>query len=179
MALCSSSSNPTKGAKVDGVVFLEMTNGSVALFDLSPATGAITDRLTGALYGSTAEVLDSELFSGRIPAYLLLSGSRAGDGNTWCNFKCSGCHRPLQASRWYWCDQERYKGMRKPQNSLGRFIGSRGTEMDDANLHPYRPSGFTLPAELTDGRCWHQGEWLGVTCDGLGPFYGIDPTRFV
>jgi hypothetical protein len=164
---------------VDGVVFLEMTNGSVALFDLSPATGAITDRLTGARYGSTAQVIGSKLFSGRVPAYLLDSGSFAGVDNAWCHFKCSGCYRPLQASRWYQYDQDRYKGMRKPQNSLGRFVGSRGTEMDDANLRPYRPAGFALPAELSDGRCWHQGEWLGVTCDGLASFYGISATRFV
>jgi hypothetical protein len=29
--------------------------------------------------------------------------------------------------------------MRVPENSLGRFFGQRGTEMDDAGLRPHRP----------------------------------------
>ena len=160
-----------------GVVFLEMKDGSVVPFDLTASTGTLKDRRTGVTYENSAQVLDSPVYADRVPAYLLDPGSRAGDDNAWCNFKCSGCFRPLQASRWYHYNSGRYKGMKKPQNSLGRFIGSRGTEMDDAGLRPYSPNGV-LPAELSDGVCWHENRWLKVACGDLGDYYEIDPSRF-
>jgi len=38
--------------------------------------------------------------------------------------------------------------MRRPENSIGRFRGSRGTELDDAGLRPYPPARH-FPSKLT------------------------------
>jgi len=160
------------------VVFLEMEGGSVATFDWAFPSGALTDRATRRTFGSPNQVLSSGVYADRVKAYELDSGGRAGDDNAWCNFKCSGCHRPLQASRWYLKKNGGFSRMKDPENSLGKFIGERGTEMDDAGLRPYSPNGV-LPAELSDGVCWHENRWRQVKCDGLAAYYNIAPSRFV
>ncbi len=163
---------------MNNVVFLELEGCRVATFDWSFPSGALIDRSTRVTYGSPNQVLSSGDYGNRIPVYLLDSGSSPGNDNAWCNFKCSGCHRPLQASRWWLYTNGGYRGMRQPENSLGRFQGRRGTEMADTGLRPYPPCVGPLPTELSDGGCWHSDR-SGTTCDGLAGYYGINPNRFV
>ena len=158
-------------------MFLELTDGTVATFDWSFPTGSMTDRHTEISYRSPNQALHSGNYSNRVGAYRLDSGSRAGDDNAWCNFKCSGCFRPLQAARWFLYESGAYRGMKAPENSLGRFQGARGTEMDNAGLRPYPPHPRPTPRELGDSVCWHFSI-SGTTCEGLSDYYGISLTRF-
>lgn len=164
---------------MEDVIFLELHRGLIAIFDWPFPFSSLTNRSTGKTYGSLNKALTSGDFDNRVPAYLLDSGSRPGPDNSWCNFRCSGCFRPLQASRWYlYSGSDVSRSIRAPQNSLGNFTGSRGTEMDDANLRPYRPDASPLPPELSDGICYHQDRGLRLACDALYELYGIDPSRF-
>jgi hypothetical protein len=148
-----------------GVVFLELNAGRVATFDFTLPSGVLIDRATGTHYAGPNRTLGN--YRNRVKACLLDSGGRSGDDNAWCNFKCSGCFRPLQATRWHLIEElGGYGGpgtgvrrMLRPENSLGNYIGSRRTGMDPANLRPYRPQITTLPAELSDEVCW-----LGFPC---------------
>ena len=160
-------------------VFLDMKHGDPAVLRFELPSGILSPWHDPSIeyFGPNRAI---EAHPERVPAYLLDSGSRAGDGNSWCNLKCTGCYRPLQASRWYLFDQLNGFGgpgtgvarMRRPENSLGRFHGERGTEMDDAGLRPYPPHR-RLPAEIDDGRCW-----LDVQCGGLWEFYEVAESRF-
>lgn len=150
---------------MEGVVFLELTAGRIATFEFMLPSGVLMDRATGIRYLGPNQTLGH--YRDRTNAYVLDSGSRAGDDNAWCNFKCSGCFRPLQATRWHLFEElGGYGGpgtgvrrMLRPENSLGEYVGSRGTDMDPANLRSYPPRIATLPAALTDQVCW-----LGFPC---------------
>ena len=128
-----------------GVVFLELANGRIATFDFTLPPEVLIDRSTGTHFLGPNRTLGN--YQDRARAYLLDSGGRTGDDNAWFNPKCSGCFRPLQATRWYLFEElGGYGGtgtgvrrMLRPENSLGEYNGSRGPEMDPANLRPYRP----------------------------------------
>jgi hypothetical protein len=163
---------------VKGVVFLETIGGSVRTFDWQLPSGVLIDRNTGVRYDGPNQAISAH--PQRIPAYSLDSGGRAGDDNSWCNFKCSGCFRPVQASRWYLYEALGGFGgpktgvvrMRRPENGLGRFIGRRAEQIDSASLRPKTPVVTPESAEF-DGACW-----LGIPCNSLGPYYGIPRTDF-
>jgi hypothetical protein len=165
---------------MENLVFLELTNGDVATFSFERGTGILTpfDAPANRFMGFNQAL---EARTDLTPAYLLDSGSRAGNGNAWCNFKCSGCYRPLQASRWYLLEGLGGFGgrgtgvqkMRRPENSLGRFIGRRGTELDNAGLRAIPPARTPLPEGIGDGECW-----LGRSCESLHEFYGVPLDRF-
>ena len=162
-----------------GMVFIEMTDTEPAALRFELPGGVLSDWNNPAVeyFGPNQAVV---AHPGRTRAYLLDSGSRAGDDNSWCNLKCSGCYRPLQASRWYLFDHLGGFGgrgtgvqkMRRPENSLGRFRGSRGTELDNAGLRPYPPLRG-LPLEVDDGNCW-----LDVDCADLHEFFDVPRARF-
>lgn len=164
-----------------GVVFIELEHNRLAQLNFALPSGWLTDRNSGVSYAGPNQAINGGDFEDRVPAYELDSGGRAGDDNAWCNLRCSGCHRPLQASRWYLFDHLGGFGgrgtgvsmMRRPENSLGRFVGSRGTEIDNAGLRPKTPLLVVVPKELTDSECW-----LGVKCVDMAEFYGIPRERF-
>jgi hypothetical protein len=134
---------------MDGVIFLDLGN-LVECFRFDFGTGAVTrldyPRETSR---STNEALGN--FPNRLPAYLLDSGSRPGDDNAWCNFKCSGCYRPAQAARWTLFNRDPYRGMRTPKNTPA--------DLDPANRRPYPPR-CDQTGTLGDGDCW-----TGHPCD--------------
>ncbi len=163
------------------MVFLQTACDEVELYEFDTAASSLTRRgASGIQYRSPNQaMLDHPR---RLPAYPLISLiGRSGDGNSWNNFRCSGCFRPLQASRWHLLENLGGFGgsgtpmsrMRVPENSLGRFTGQRGTEMDDAGLRPHRPRIEIMPHGLGDGECW-----LGDSCTDLHADYRIPRERF-
>jgi hypothetical protein len=126
-----------------GVIFLDLDN-SVVRFRFDFETGEISTLDGGvATFSSMNEGLRH--YPNRVPAYRLDSGSRAGDDNAWCNFKCSGCYRPVQTWRWALFDQNPYRGMRTPKNSPA--------DLDPANRRQYPPRRDQTRL-LGDPECW-------------------------
>ena len=84
-------------------------------------------------------------------SYPLDGGGFPGFDNAWCNFYCSGCYFPMQASRQYWFDT--WGSIRSPYPR---------SELNSAHFRAYPPAA-SLP---TSGECWH--EWSsGQNCSAL------------
>ena len=89
----------------------------------------------------------------RYPGYLLDSGTFPPIDNSWCNYYCSGCFVPLQASRQYWFDTWGRIREPYPRNHL-----------DPAHFRSYPPQDGTDNFEPSE--CWHQ--WSsGLACSNL------------
>jgi DNA-binding transcriptional regulator YiaG len=123
-------------------------NGGLQEFGVQLAPGRLARR------GTTEWLTPNTMlhrFPDRAPAYKLDSGSRRGDDNAWCNYYCSGCFRPLMASRWWW--HANGGGSRRPK--------IRQQHLDPANLRPHPPAvGVFIPPFVSERLRIQRGAFL-------------------
>jgi hypothetical protein len=147
---------------VINVLFLDLGD-QIELFHFDSPTGQVSPFSNPAIhYQSTNTALAQ--YPNRVAPYALDSARYPGGLNAWCNFKCSGCHRPIQAVHEWVYDNRRYHNMRRP--------GNTPDEQDNVNRRPYPPA-FDQFDLLGDEQCW-----IGHSCVSTGTDYGLTPDQF-
>lgn len=163
------------------VVFLEKQDGTLVFFDWEvPGSGVVTERRhPSQKFLGLRNVINDARFRGRVKAYSLSNNTQAPE-NPWNVFKCSGCFRPIQASRWYVYEElggfgghpSLVRKMTKPRNGIGKFKGSSKLKLDKNHFKPKTPNVLPVAPELNN-ECW-----LNRPCHCLWEFYDVDSSLF-